>query len=279
MKSDPAPLVAAPSIPAASAVNDPRTMTWWTGLRGVATINLLAWVVLAAPRFGESAVVSAHVVLSAIFTAVCAFRSFLPRIDLERFCLVDSWWSSVVIGRSAATIAEVSFAAQVALTLHGLASVAGAEWGREAAYAVVPLLTLAQVFCWYSVLTLNHVGHAIEQSLWTSTMAGVGVCLAFIVDHLPGSLHTVAILGMSVTLCFVVFMTSTDIPMYVRRWRSGRNGGARYLGLRDGALDAWRRREVTRAWSVWKPETAWLTGYFSFAVWLSIALVHLARML
>jgi len=39
---------------------------------------------------------------------VCAYRSILPRIDLERYCLFDTPWSNVVLGRSAATIAEVS---------------------------------------------------------------------------------------------------------------------------------------------------------------------------
>ena len=38
----------------------------------------------------------------------CAFRSFLPRADVQRICLFDTWLSSAFIGRSVATVAEVS---------------------------------------------------------------------------------------------------------------------------------------------------------------------------
>jgi hypothetical protein len=44
-----------------------------------------------------------------------------------------------------------------------------------------------------------------------------------------------------------------------------------------GVQDALNRRIATREWSVWRPEVAWLTGYFSIAVWLSVSLVRLSR--
>jgi hypothetical protein len=41
--------------------------------------------------------------------------------------------------------------------------------------------------------------------------------------------------------------------------------------------DAIERRIAVRDWNKWQPEVAWLTGYFSFAVWLSLALVHFTQ--
>jgi hypothetical protein len=59
-------------------------------------------------------------------------------------------------------------------------------------YTVVPPLVLAQAFCWYSVITLDHLGQAIEQSRWTATMGMVGVSLAVAAGHLDGGMFWVA---------------------------------------------------------------------------------------
>jgi hypothetical protein len=52
------------------------------------------------------------VLLCGAYVFGCAFRSFLPRADVQRICLFDTWLSSVIVGRSVATVAEVCFAAQ-----------------------------------------------------------------------------------------------------------------------------------------------------------------------
>jgi hypothetical protein len=49
--------------------------------------------------------------LSAAYVFACAFRSFLPRADIQRICLFDTWLSSVTVGRSVATVAEICFTA------------------------------------------------------------------------------------------------------------------------------------------------------------------------
>jgi len=56
-----------------------------------------------------------HLFLSGIYVFVCAYRSFLPRIDLERYCLFDTRLSSIFLGRLAATVAELAFSMQLAL--------------------------------------------------------------------------------------------------------------------------------------------------------------------
>jgi hypothetical protein len=48
------------------------------------------------------------VLLSGAYVFGCAFRSILPRADVQRICLFDTWLSSVMIGRSVATVAELS---------------------------------------------------------------------------------------------------------------------------------------------------------------------------
>lgn len=245
--------------------------TWWACLKVVAVFNMLLWALACLFR-AESGVLSWQLIMSGIFVAVCAFRSWLPRIDLERYCLVDSPLSSTLLGRSAATVAEMCFATQVALALRELGLVAGVPAIATASHAVVPTLVVAQLFCWYSVLTLDHLGHVCEESLWAATMAMVGVCLTIAAAHLEGRLFWLAAAGTAVAAAFVTFMGLVDVPMYVRRWRRARRERQPCLTLRAGFIDARNRRVKTTEWAVWKPEAAWLTGYFSVAVWISLSI-------
>ena len=256
---------------------------WWRCLSGLAVFNLLLWGALAwttagADGFWSSPYAPWQVLCSGIFTAVCAFRSFFPRIDLERYCLVDSFMSSMVLGRSAATVAEVSFAVQVALVMHELGGVLALHWLQLTAVPIVVLLTTAQVFCWASVLTRSHIWHAIEESLWAFTFAMVVVCFAIVTMETTGHWLWVTRAGIVLGGFYVLFMVTVDVPMYVRRWRwRSSEFGAETLSLSEGWKDALHHRVPTRSWKIWKPEVAWLTGYFSVAVWISMTLVWLPR--
>jgi len=250
---------------------------WWACLKAIAVFNILVWVVTCLPLAGGKATLTWHVGLSGVYVAVCAFRSWRPRVDVERYCLVDSPLSSVFVGRGAATIAEVCFAVQVALVLHQIGVAAHVPGIITASYLVVPPLALAQVFCWYSVLTLDHLGHAVEESLWAATMSMAGVCLAVASRHLDGGLSWLVAVWAALAAGFAVFMAVVDIPMYLRRLRRARRERQPFLSLRDGLRDARSRRIHTTEWVVWRPEVAWLTGYFSLAVWISLSFVYLAR--
>jgi len=252
-----------------------KVVRWRVLLGAVSALNVALW--LYSLRAASDAYGQRQWLLCGIFTAVCAFRSLLPRIDLERFVMVDHWLSSVFIGRSLATVAELAFAAQVALTLREVSAQTGLAGIGAYALCVVPLLGAAQLFCWYSVATLNHGGHAIEESLWTFTHAGSGICMALAWSRAPAGLKPFAAAGVVLAAGFVAFMTAVDVPMYIRRWNAGRAGGAAYLTVLPGLRDAWRRRIVTQSWADWKEEVAWLTMYFSFAVWVSAAMIWLPR--
>jgi hypothetical protein len=254
-----------------------KVWTWWTCLRVIAVFNVVVWAVTCLPLIDASSDRGWQVTLSGVFVAVCAFRSWLPRVDLERYCLVDSPLSGMFVGRSAATVAEICFAAQIALCVRQVGMIAHVPSIVTASYFVVPPLVLAQCFCWYSVITLNHLGHAIEESLWTATMALVGACCAVAARHLEGNMFLCASGGAALALGFVAFMTLVDVPMYVGRWRQARSEQQAFLGMRAGVHDALNRRITTKDWSVWRPEVAWLTGYFSIAVWLSVSLARFSR--
>lgn len=218
-----------------------------------------------------------HLGLSGIYVAVCAYRSVFPRIDLERYCLFDWQLSSIFWGRSAATIAEIAFAGQIALTLHKLATLYEHPWAQLLSFSIVPIITTAQVFCWFGVLTLNHVYHAIEESIWAIMSAAVACALSSFTYYYSDNIELVRMTSMGTMGCllYFVFMVTVDVPMYMTKWRHDKKSGRKILLVRAGSKDAWDRRCVTWDWKIWKPEVAWLTGYFTSAVWLSLALVHL----
>ena len=84
------------------------TRWWWSFLFLVSAGNLVLWVVIAREVHGLSdSYVAQQLLLSGIFAAACAFRSILPRVDLERQCLWNSPLSSIFVGRSVATVAEL----------------------------------------------------------------------------------------------------------------------------------------------------------------------------
>ena len=230
-----------------------------------------------------------HLFLSGIYVFVCAYRSFLPRIDLERYCLFDTRLSSIFLGRLAATVAEISFSAQIALFLHHIGEVHDHYWTQRLALCLVPVITIAQCFCWCGVVTLNHLYHAIEESIWAVSALFIGAAMGSLAYHQSESCGHVGIMGMVMCTVFFIFMVTVDVPMYIKRWRAGQRYTRKfrrsnkdvkkkkqliYMNSFEGSVDAMSRRVVTKSWSVWKEETMWLTMYFSTAVWLSILLVH-----
>jgi hypothetical protein len=258
-------------------LHNEKTLKWWRFMKLLAGFNVVLWLVVAFNVELKGPYIQWHLLFSGIFTAVCAFRSVLPRIDLERYCLVDSMASSMVAGRTGATIAEISFACQISLILHEAGSMANLAWVQALFVPIVVALTLAQVFCWSSVISLSHLGHTIEESLWGITFVPVGIALAFCGFKLEGLWQMVTLAGTVFCVGYVTFMAKVDVPMYYRRWREGLEKNEKRLGFKEGFADALNRRVVTQDWAIWKPEVAWLTGYFSLAVWVSISLMVLPR--
>jgi len=58
--------------------------------------------------------------------------------------------------------------------------------------------------------------------------------------------------------------------MYLERWQPG----AAYLSLGEGVDQTLARCIVERDWAKWWQDAAWLSAYFTLAVWISIALPH-----
>jgi hypothetical protein len=176
---------------------DRPILWWWSFLFLVSAGNLVLWVVVACQVRGLSdGYVAQQLLLSGIFAAACAFRSILPRVDLERQCLWNSPLSSIFVGRSVATVAELCFAGQCALLISKLSALTGNASLHVVGWWIVPLNVLAQLCCWYAVITLNHLGHAIEEILWSVLAFMVAFCLGLTLGQMPADSRLLSGFGM-----------------------------------------------------------------------------------
>src|SRR5262245_12680963 len=122
---------------------------WWIALIAVSAVNICAWILAGVIPVrhakGDPAYATRlrQLMLSAPFVFGCAFRSVFPRADVQRICIVDSFFSSVALGRTVAMIAEVSFAAQCALLLRTIAVDARVPVAVGISRLIVPLIVMA----------------------------------------------------------------------------------------------------------------------------------------
>jgi hypothetical protein len=255
-------------------------LTWWWGLLTlVSSANIASWLMLyrqfhdpAPDTASSTSNVGLMLALCAAYVFGCAFRSFLPRADVQRICLFDTWLSSVFVGRSVATVAEICFAVQWVIILRQLGDMTGADTTLNAAYVILPLIIVAEICSWYAVLTTNYLGNAIENSLWAVTFLAVGVGLCRLLPEFNGPVRLALIVAILGIAGYLAFLMMVDVPMYVSRWRADLSEGSKLLGLFEGLRDVSTRWVVTHDLTHWKGEIAWMSLYFSAAVWASLAL-------
>jgi hypothetical protein len=260
-------------------------LVWWSILCAVSVFNICGWRLSAAAlAYRKAAAQRAdylfqrrQLLLSAVYVFGCAFRSALPRADVQRIGLFDSWVSSVLVGRTVATVAELCFVAQWALLLHKIARGADSRLGVVVSWLLVPLIVLAEVCSWYGVLTTCYLGNAVEESIWAITASLVIVSLFALWSRCFAAYRPFLAAAMALGVAYVLFMCTVDIPMYVSRWLADQASGREYLSLSQGLWDIRSRWTVTYAWEHWRTEIPWMTLYFSVGVWCSIALVHVLR--
>jgi hypothetical protein len=265
----------------AETVTSNAVIRWRALLRAAAALNLGLWSLAAVAVIDGQAAIGAgastasrvQLLLSALYVLGCAFRSVLPVYDIPRIVLVDSRLSSVMVGRSVATVAELAFAGQWALLLHGIAVSSHSPFAQAVSLTIVPLILVAEVFSWYAVLTTAQGGHVVENSLWGLAAALLVAGMLMIGPHRLEELYPPMIVWCLGGAAYAAFMFFFDVPMYWSRCLTDRANARQYLRISAGVLDLWRRRVVSYRWEDWKSEVLWMSLYFTLGVWSSISLV------
>jgi hypothetical protein len=254
---------------------------WWICLAVVSAGNVaaLSWLGLryrrSAHRTGTALSIEPLLLFCAVYVLVCAFRAAMPRADVQRICLFDTWLSSVMVGRSIATVAELCFAAQWAIVLRTFGRLANSDTARGISRFIVSLIAVAECCSWYAVITTSYLGNVAENSIWTLTFALVAIALIRLVPRFRGALQLV-IAGAAIGgIGYVIFMGTVDVPMYFTRWLTDQASGKHLLGLFAGLHDLATHWVVTHDIADWRQEIAWMSLYFSMAVWTSLTLASL----
>jgi hypothetical protein len=246
---------------------------WWAMLTLVSGVNIALWFLLYRELHAQPVgSMELMLLLCAAYVFGCAFRSVLPRADVQRICLFDTWLSSVLVGRSVATVAEVCFIVQWAIILQQIGAITGSDAVLNVAWIIVPLILIAECFSWYAVLTTNFLYNAIENSLWAVAFFLVGLGLCRLLPEFQGPVRVVLVLSIVGIVAYLAFLVTVDVPMYLSRWRANLAEGNQLLGLIEGLRDVSTRWVRTHDIAHWKGEIAWMSLYFSGAVWASLAL-------
>jgi hypothetical protein len=256
---------------------------WWVFLSSVSAINILLWFWTRMYRYPGVYFSSVFefrknpksiIWFSSLYVFVCAFRSFMPRADVQRIVLFDTWFSSVFLGRTIATIAELAFVTQWAIVLMLFSEAAKDSWARKISLIIIPVITVAEIFSWYAVIRTHYIGNVVEESLWGLTYVGIGSAIASLWFKLRGPMRLAA--GVAVVFCalYVLFMFTVDVPMYYVRMMQDLAAQKPYLSFTEGIYDLNTRWIVTHDIQQWKQEIPWKTLYFSFAVWVSLILCY-----
>jgi hypothetical protein len=255
---------------------------WWYFLCSVATLNVVTWCLAAAKleRHRDSLSVDTYaagriqVALSGVYVFGCAFRSVLPVFDIPRLCLFDTWLSSVLVGRSVATFAEMCFAAQWAALLGATAKLTRSAVARTVSFLVLPLIAAAETCSWYAVLTTSNLTHIAENSLWGIAALLIVVAILTVAPRYAATRRRTMIAWCLAGIAYVAFMFLFDVPMYWARWIAEPAAGQHYLSLAQGLADVANHWVVSYRWDDWKSEVTWMSLYFSTGVWVSISLTQ-----
>ena len=252
---------------------------WWLFLVAVSILNVVLWFKLLAVSARATGnrrpglyAIEPLLLLSGSYVIGCAVRSILPRADVQRICLFDTWLSSVMLGRSIATVAELCFVVQWAIVLRELARLSHADTAKNIASAIVPLIAIAECCSWYAVISTDYLGNVVENSLWTVTFALIAVALARLALSFRGLAQWTIAAVAAGAVGYVVFMASVDVPMYVGRWQAELADATPSLGLAAGLYDVATHWVVTHNVARWHQEIPWMSLYFSVAVWTSLLL-------
>ena len=101
-------------------------------------------------------------------------------------------------------------------------------------------------------------------------IVAVGLCR--LLPKFDGAARVALVVAIVGIAGYLAFLATIDVPMYLTRWRAEVANGSRPLSPLEGLRDASFRWVVTHDIAEWKDEIAWMSLYFSAAVWASLAL-------
>jgi len=263
-----------------------RTKIWNYTLSSISILNILFLVVYF---FNEKKMSNYNLFLFILvinYTLAGAFRSIRPVVEGERTCLFHSNISVPLVTRSVATIAELSYITLLVLVFNGIIKKIMKLHPKNKILPIlliinlslIALNALAQFSCWVGTITTDRIWNAVEESIW----AGSGIVILAIALYLfclvSGNTRDKSIAMIKsflpvvivISIVYIAFMILVDVPMYIEKAKNEKNIKKR--DVETGIKELKSCSVVTQKIEFWRREIPWLSGYFTFGVWSSIAL-------
>ena len=270
---------------------DKFTILWWLFISLASIFNILdITTFFSNTDFKNNDFYLKNItILSMIYTYVGALRSFFPKKDVERICMVDSVFSYPFFGRTIATIAEISFSQFIVLIFKGIIIHLSKKYdiNLDNFYffnyidLLVPLISIAQIFCWSGCLTTNSLWNVIEESIWTiSSLIIILIAYSIYtnVDKISdldkrSSLKKFLTIFILFSIVYFVFMVKVDVPMYYNRYLEFcKKEKSNDFSFIKSIKDMCQCKQVTKDFNIWKHEMPWKTGYFVVGVYATIVM-------
>jgi len=216
-------------------------------------------------------------------------RALWPRHDIDRICFFDNFISTTIVGRTLATIGELCFISQIKIAFIALSKdLHSLGRGHEQTHRLVQnfasaswwIIAFAQCCCWRCVTTGFPLWSALEESIWTVVFTLFMFCaiyFRFLVRSKNDNLHrefgtSRLCLNLFIfsTLLYIWFMTTIDVPMYIRQVQINEQNGREYVTFFEGLKNSLKCNSVSKNWSDWWEEAQWQTPYFTLSIWMSL---------
>ena len=226
-----------------------------------------------------------------VYTCACFIRAVWPRKNLDRQCFFNTFINTMVVGRTLATIGELCFISQmkhafIALSKDlcklGRGDPSTHKLIQDIASATWWFIVVAQTCCWICVTTGYTAWSAVEESIWTICFAFFwlsALYFRFLVISKNENLHREFKMSrillntfLFCTTIYLIFMITIDVPMYINLVSQYEKEGRKYISFVEGLITGTSCNKVSKKFSDWWTEARWQTPYFTFAVWVSLAL-------
>jgi len=286
---------------------------WWSSLLAVSVVNF-GWYAVAVRNQQKGDISTADKSYYTVmrraalpFILVCAYRGWFPTIYLSRSVLIDSGFSSILLARGLASVAEVCWVFQIASALSRVNSdlalqlqltappslesssrrcmccCRGDRVVQMVSVLLVLLICAAECFSCTATVTTDSLYFMLEEGSWVVGFTMVLPCSIYLVLQLrklktrgvavPRRVQIFCILLMVCMIVYVPWGWTMDVPANYRRWQNDTVHHKQYNTFKKGLEQAANFRVPTRSWDVWKGYLLWMTGYFTAGVWSSILLV------
>lgn len=263
----------------------------------ISVVNLIILLVVLkrypVARIPPTWEVRARRVAAIVFTIVCAYRSILPRVDVTRLCFFDTPLNWIIFGRTAATIAELCWALQMALFVRRLGVAVGpkpmgtgdftakrVKQSARAGAAVFGMACFAECWSWGNLITESNLFAVVEQGLWSALFLTTGIATAGLLRPRATSVMTGTVGGQPPPRSFVLFAILVlgmgieqgyeAFDLYLLRYIADQKNHTHYQPFVPGIKRLAECAVVTKNMDEWFSDAGWMLGYFSIGVWSSI---------